>query len=65
MDMSSSYAVADFDPCLKASLPADFQWGFATAAAQIEGSWNKDGKGVSIWDTFGHTPGKTKDAMHL
>lgn len=50
-----------FDPSIKGALPADFQWGFATAAAQIEGAWDKDGKGESIWDRFAHTPGKVKD----
>ena len=26
--------------------------------AQVEGAWNVDGRGPSIWDTFSHTPGK-------
>lgn len=47
---------------LKGSLRSDFFWGYATAAAQVEGAWNVDGKGESIWDTFAHTPGKVKDS---
>ncbi|KAL4794587.1 glycoside hydrolase superfamily [Aspergillus venezuelensis] len=46
---------------LKSSLRPDFHHGYATAAPQIEGAWDKDGKGPSIWDVFGHTPGKVKD----
>jgi beta-glucosidase len=38
--------------------PDAFLWGSATAAYQIEGAHDADGKGPSIWDTFSHTPGK-------
>ncbi len=39
--------------------PADFLWGSASAAYQVEGAWNEDGKGMSNWDKFVRIPGKT------
>jgi beta-glucosidase len=38
--------------------PRDFRWGAATAAYRIERAATADGRGRSIWGTFGHTPGR-------
>ena len=38
--------------------PSDFVWGTATASYQVEGAYNEDGRGLSIWDTFSKTKGK-------
>ena len=46
-------------PARLAALPADFEFGVATAAYQIEGGAFEGGRGPSIWDTFAHTPGRT------
>jgi beta-glucosidase len=42
------------------AFPDGFTWGAATAAYQIEGAPDADGKGPSVWDTFSHTPGKVR-----
>jgi beta-glucosidase len=46
------------------SFPADFAWGTATAAYQIEGAATADGKGESIWDRFSHTPSAIDDGTN-
>jgi len=38
--------------------PQEFVWGAAAASYQIEGAANEDGRGLSVWDVFSHTPGK-------
>jgi beta-glucosidase len=41
--------------------PADFRWGCATSAYQIEGAADADGRGESIWDRFCASPGRIRD----
>ncbi|PJG46687.1 beta-glucosidase [Sphingobium sp. LB126] len=40
------------------SFPSGFLWGCATASYQIEGAVKEDGRGLTNWDVFSHTPGK-------
>jgi beta-glucosidase len=52
------------DEIRKARFPDGFLWGTATSAFQVEGAWNEDGKGESIWDRYAHTPGTTADGAN-
>ncbi|XP_052900845.1 myrosinase 1-like [Anopheles moucheti] len=59
----------------KFQFPDEFSFGAATAAYQIEGAWNVDGKGPSVWDTLTHnhpelvvdraTGDRAADSYHL
>lgn len=45
------------------ALPDSFAWGAATASYQIEGGYNEDGKGLSVWDMMCRWPGKVAEGM--
>ncbi|MGI4872978.1 MAG: GH1 family beta-glucosidase [Janthinobacterium lividum] len=48
----------------RADFGSDFHWGAACAAYQVEGAWQADGKGPSIWDEFAGRPGKIARGEH-
>lgn len=60
-DNSSHSTLLELSQCLH----PDFQWGAATSAAQIEGAYDQDGKGLSIWDRFCTEPGRILDASDI
>lgn len=43
------------------SIPADFLWGVATSAQQVEGAFDEAGRGESVWDRFAAKPGAIVD----
>ena len=49
------------DSSKRLEFPADFLWGTATSAYQVEGSPLADGAGPSIWQRFVHTPNLVRD----
>jgi beta-glucosidase len=50
------------ETALDSAFPAGFLWGSATAAYQVEGAWNEDGRTPSIWDTFARRAGAVRNA---
>jgi beta-glucosidase len=45
------------------ALPHGFLLGAGTSAYQVEGAWNRGGRGPSIWDTFTFQPGTTAGSV--
>ncbi|HEY3783465.1 MAG TPA: GH1 family beta-glucosidase [Fimbriimonadaceae bacterium] len=48
----------------KYEFPKDFVWGASTAAQQIEGAVNQDGRGESVWDVFARRPGAIHEGLN-
>ena len=48
----------------KAPFGDDFHWGVSTAAFQMEGAHDADGKGLSIWDVFTEKKSRIKGGHH-
>ncbi|GBG45034.1 hypothetical protein CBR_g78504, partial [Chara braunii] len=48
----------------RAMFPSTFVFGMATAAYQVEGAFDEDGRGLSIWDVFARIPGKVKNGAN-
>jgi beta-glucosidase len=46
---------------LAARMRPDFVFGVASAAPQIEGAWDADGRTPSTWDVFAAEPGRIRD----
>ncbi|HEV7646700.1 MAG TPA: GH1 family beta-glucosidase [Actinophytocola sp.] len=57
MDTTLAVVASAAEQELIDNLPADFRWGVATSAYQIEGAHDEDGRTPSIWDTYCRTPG--------
>jgi beta-glucosidase len=62
--VTSQFMPTDNQRAAATEFPADFIWGAATAAYQIEGAGREHGKSESIWDRFAHTPGKVRGNDH-
>lgn len=42
----------------------EFIWGAASSAYQVEGAWDRDRKGVGVWDLYCREPGRILDGSN-
>ena len=64
LSLSFSQSNLDLKTLDANSFGKEFKWGAACAAYQVEGAWDVDGKGISIWDNFTHKKGKIHNNDH-
>ena len=64
LSLSFSQSNLDLKTLEANSFGKEFKWGAACAAYQVEGAWDVDGKGLSIWDTFTHKKGRIHNNDH-
>ncbi|CAN9497957.1 unnamed protein product [Ophioblennius macclurei] len=58
----NGFPIPEEDKFLYGHFPEGFRWSTSSSAYQIEGGWRADGKGLSIWDEFSHTPTKVANS---
>ncbi|XP_029968128.1 lactase-phlorizin hydrolase-like [Salarias fasciatus] len=58
----NGFPIPEDDKFLYGHFPEGFRWSTSSSAYQIEGGWRADGKGLSIWDEFSHTPSKVHNS---
>jgi Glycosyl hydrolase family 1 len=53
-EVHRTQAVGQINAVQNSAFPKDFLFGSASAAYQIEGAWDRDGRLPSIWDALTH-----------
>ena len=61
---SAFYPASTPLPFSRVDFGSDFHWGAASAAYQIEGGWQCQGKGSNIWDDFTRRKGRIRNGEH-
>ncbi|XP_028767866.1 beta-glucosidase 46-like isoform X2 [Neltuma alba] len=64
LSSNDHFAILALPTLPSSSLPTNFLFGTASSSYQYEGAYLSDGKGLSNWDVFSHTPGKIIDASN-